>query len=185
MKNGSRSVWKTNRLPNKPTMNTPTRLIELTQGKFAVVDECDYESISKFSWSVMKNRTWYGYVYYAIRSTPRPNRKTILMHHEIAKRAGLPDAREYDHADRDGLNNTRQNIRLCSRGLNNANRGKRPGTTSKYKGVHWNASRSRWIASIQVNGKMFFLGRFDDEKDAANAYAAAALKYFGEFARLV
>lgn len=106
------------------------------------------------------------------------------MHWDVAKRAGLPDAPEYDHKDRNPLNNTRINLRPATRSLNNANRQKPTGTSSKYKGAHWDKSRNKWHSKIKVNGRTINLGRFDDEQDAADAYAAAAMKYFGEFARL-
>ena len=58
------------------------------------------------------------------------------------------------------------------------------GGSSKYKGVTWDKSRSLWIAGVKVDGKRFNLGRFKDEGDAARAYDAAALKAWGEYARL-
>lgn len=81
------------------------------------------------------------------------------------------------------------NIRKATKSQNGANRklnissNKKP-KTSKFKGVSWAKASKKWMAGIGVNGKTKNLGYFTDEKDAARAYNEAALKYFGEFARL-
>jgi hypothetical protein len=57
-------------------------------------------------------------------------------------------------------------------------------TSSIYKGVYWNTGCNKWLAKIGVNRKRIHLGVFACEKEAAKAYNRAAIKYFGEFARL-
>ena len=95
---------------------------------------------------------------------------------------GNPDCDVY-HRDRDKDNNRRDNFRLASRTQNNGNTPNRGGT-SKYKGVSFRASRNYWVAWIQHGGKNKYLGRFHDEKKAAEAYNEAAKELFGEFALL-
>lgn len=46
--------------------------------------------------------------------------------------------------------------------------------TSGERGVCWDRSRNKWIASICVAGKQKNLGRFDSKSAAKNAYLSAA-----------
>lgn len=155
-------------------------IIPLTQGKFATVSSEDYEFIMEWKWWANKSRTSYGYRWYAARTAP--GRKHVSMHREIAKRAGLPEARDYDHKDRDGLNNTRGNIRPSTRSQNIANSTKAEGKSSHFKGVAWHKASRKWQACIKVEYKFIYLGVFEKEGDAAQAYLLAAKRYFGEFA---
>ena len=81
----------------------------------------------------------------------------------------LPDL--VDHKDRDKLNNNIENLRELTKSENNKNAEKRKnGTTSKYKGVSWNKNEKKWEARLKVNGKHLFLGYFNNEDDAGQAY---------------
>lgn len=51
--------------------------------------------------------------------------------------------------------------------------------TSGYKGVSWSKANRNWRAQIGVNREHLYLGGFDDPADAARAYDAAALRFFG------
>ena len=54
--------------------------------------------------------------------------------------------------------------------------------TSGYKGVSWSSRNKNWVATITKNGKMMFLGGFDNIETAHKAYCQAANRYHGEFA---
>ena len=103
--------------------------------------------------------------------------KTIKMHTLII---GLGA----DHINGDKLDNRRENLRHATNAQNNANRKKSEGTSSKYKGVRWDKSRSKWMAALEHNHKSRTLGRFDNEEVAARCYDLAASEVFGEFAKL-
>ena len=148
--------------------------IPLTQGKEALVDDCDYEYLMQWKWCARKDRD----TFYAGRS--RPN---VPMHRVIAERAGMKiDGLEVDHWNHDGLDNQLSNLRPATKSQNQSNRGPTKNNTSGYKGVDWH--EGRWRASIQVAQKRTHLGHFDDKHDAARAYNEAVVKFHKEFARL-
>jgi hypothetical protein len=95
-----------------------------------------------------------------------------------------PEGLEVDHIDQDSLNNCRSNLRLATKSQNGANtrRFDTEGEVKKSRGVGF--YRGRWTASIKVNGKSIYLGRFDSEDAAKRAYDVAAKEHFGEFALL-
>lgn len=51
-------------------------------------------------------------------------------------------------------------------------------SSSKYKGVSFNQKERKWIATIQINGKSIYLGKFNDEVECAKAYNRAVHKYW-------
>jgi hypothetical protein len=85
---------------------------------------------------------------------------------------------ELDHIDGDTSNNRLSNLRECNRTLNSQNTVRDVGRTSKHPGVHWDAAKGRWSARIRVgDGRRIFLGRFDDEREAADAYLRARAEH--------
>ena len=94
-----------------------------------------------------------------------------------------PDGYEVDHINGNSLDNRRCNLRLCTRQQNNGNQRPRR-HSSIYKGVYWNKEHQKWQAKITVNYRNIDLGRYKDEEAAAEAYAKAARRHFGEFACL-
>lgn len=120
--------------------------------------------------------------WYASRSR---DGETILLHREVAARAGLAiDGLEVDHRDGNGLDCRRENIRPATPSQNSCNRKRRSDNKSGFKGVYWHSSIDKWVAEIAVSGRKQRLGCFVNKLDAAAAYAAAAVRLHGEFARL-
>ena len=103
------------------------------------------------------------------------------MHREILN---TPLGAETDHLNGDGLDNRKSNLRAASKSQNagNARAHRNSSRTSKFKGVTFERSTGRWVARIRRQGRMMTVGRFDDENDAASAYADAARRVFGAFA---
>jgi hypothetical protein len=151
--------------------------IILTQGKVALVDDEDFEELSKYKWCAARS----SYTYYALRAVTVNNTKTTIAMHQVIMK---PDAGlDVDHKDGNKLNNQKFNLRVCSHKANTRNQQKRFGTSS-YKGVSWDKVNCKWFTTIKVNGKGINLGRYSTEEEAATVYNAAAIKYFGEYAKL-
>ncbi len=150
--------------------------IPLTQGKFATVDDEDYEELSKYKWCAVKIRN----VWYAYRWVQLSNKKMCLvaMHRQILN---TPKGLEVDHKDYNGLRNTKDNIRNCTTSQNQARQQPRGGT-SIYKGVSWKKSDKKWYVQIEANKTRFYIGSFGNEKGAARAYDKKAKELFGGFA---
>jgi hypothetical protein len=155
-----------------------SKRISLTRGKFAIVDDEDYEWLSQWKWCYTKTRgTSTGY---AMRSITRNGKsKAILMHRFILS---APSHLQVDHADGNGLNNRRSNIRLATVSQQMANRN-RPKNSRPFRGVRWVEEKKKWRAEITADGKVRHIGYFDDPILAALAYDKKAVKHFGEFAR--
>jgi len=155
------------------------KLIPLTKGLFAKVSNKDFKYLSQWKWYAHKSRD----TFYAQRniSTGIKKQTTLIMHRVILMAA---DGQFVDHADCDGLNNTRKNIRICSLSQNAKNRKHYKGSTSKYKGVHYFRKNRKWVAYVNSNKIRFHLGYFDNPEDAAKAYNFKAKELHGKFARL-
>jgi len=127
---------------------------------------------------LLDGRLWNNIDGYVARST---NPGTVRLHRLIMN---APDDVEVDHADGNRLDIRKKNLRVATHAENQRNTGKPITNTSGYKGVSWRKANNKWTAYIGVDGKPVWLGYFSNKKDAAMAYNEAAIKYYGEFARL-
>ena len=87
-----------------------------------------------------------------------------------------------DHADRDRLNNSKENLREATHQENMRNRSVHSNNKSKVAGVCWNKRREKWQVEISIDGTNKFLGYFEGKADAIKARKDAKIKYFGDFA---
>jgi hypothetical protein len=147
-----------------------SRCIPLTRGLWAIVDESDYEWLSKYSWQAVHTRR--GLMY----ARRRMNGKRVSMHRLLV------DAEEVDHINGNTLDNRRCNLRPATHAQNIRNSARKGNSGYRFKGVY--LSGKRWHIRITVDGRQVSHGPYQSEEDAARAYDAAARTHYGEFARL-
>ncbi len=94
-----------------------------------------------------------------------------------------PDAL-IDHKNGIVDDNRWSNLRAATAAENARNRKRDRDSTSGHKGAYWDKSINRWKGGIRVRGKLIYLGVFDTPEEAHAAYAEAAKKHFGAFARV-
>lgn len=151
------------------------KMITLTKGRFAIVDDEDYAILSRHGWHLKEDRS--GITCYA---NAKIGGKKVLMHRLILD---AKPGQIVDHIDGDGLNNQKTNLRLCDAAQNVWNRRLVTGK-SRFIGVSFDTASRKWEACIRHRGRSFKIGRFADEIEAAIAYDAACQILRGEFAVL-
>ena len=133
-------------------------------------DAEDYDTIKQHRWYEAIDNHGYHYIYTRICRVKNP----VKLHHLIL-------GKNYDHIDRNPLNNRRHNLRKATRKENSRNQSKSTRNTSGVIGVGWYKPYNKWRAYISTDKKMT-LGYFENRDDAIRARLNAEVKYFGEFA---
>jgi hypothetical protein len=148
--------------------------IQLTQGRYALIDEEDYDRLSLYWWRPF---TTHGLTY-----ARRTAGNTCLFMHRVITDA--PAGAQVDHINGDTLDNRKSNLRVVGSSENQQNRHRQSTNTSGYKGVSWSVSGKKWQSSITRLRKVYHLGFFDAPEDAARAYDAKASELYGVHARI-
>jgi hypothetical protein len=159
---------------NLPEAPEGARLVPLTRGLFAIIDEADFERVSAHRWYAVVIPA--GYVY--ARSTGRIDGRRQYLHQFVL---GIDGRDIGDHRNGDGLDNRRSNLRRCSHKENIRNQRTALGKVLP-KGV--SPKGKKYAAKIRVDGRLIWLGVFETITEATLAYDTAAKQFFGEYARL-
>lgn len=154
--------------------------IPLTQGKYAIVDDEDFEELNRYKWYAHKDKN----TFYAMRHVTKEEAKkegrstrdtTIYMHQQIL---GKKEGYQIDHVNGNGSDNRRKNLRYVTNRQNAQNR--HINKSSQYPGVSWHKQSQKWRMRIRINGKEIHLGLFTNEYDAFLAYKNAVKTLTGQ-----
>ena len=119
-----------------------------------LVDACDRQMLEAMGkWHVSDT----GYC------MKRKNKKLVRMHRIIMN---PPDSMQVDHINGNRLDNRRCNLRIVTNQQNSWNR-------RDPKGYSWHKKANKWMAHIKVSYKDIYLGLFDTEEEARQAYLDA------------
>lgn len=126
----------------------------------------------------IKDYCWVEYVrgsYHSVEAWNIGSNGNITMNWLIT-------GKNYDHINRNPLDNRKSNLRPCNLYQNAMNSSIMSNNTSGITGVNWNKSEQKWVARIQYYNKRILLGYFNNKDDAIKARLEAEAKYFKEFA---
>jgi len=152
------------------------KTIALTRNILALVDDEDFEKLSKHKWFAYPH----GKTFYAMRVINKNGKShKIRMHREIMN---VQKGFEIDHKDRNGWNNQKSNLRICTKEENNRNRGLQKNNKSGVPGVWWRKEMKKWRVFIRSHGKLIHLGHFDSKDEAIKVRLEATKKHHKEYA---
>lgn len=170
------------------------KFISLTQGQLTLISPEHCALLCNHMWFAMSDHGRGRF--YAVRNRKLPDGRwrLLYMHRLIMEtllNRELFKLEQVDHINGNALDNRAENLRLATTRQNAHNSRKRAVSTSRYKGVYWNAVAQRWAVRL-ANGEVLpnghrrcrTLGYFDNEIEAAHFHDVAARKAFGPFARL-
>jgi hypothetical protein len=145
--------------------------VPVGRGNFAIVDDEDFDLMSRYVWQAAASGSGSGLVYAV----------TKLRMHRLVVNA--PPGFMVDHINGDSLDNRKSNLRICTNAENQQNTPGRGGS-SRYKGVSFNTKRQKWYGTFLYNGEYFYCGAFDNEEDCARAVDKKRREVCGNFASL-
>ena len=141
--------------------------IPLTKGKFALVDDEDFEILNQWKW------------YFDGRYAKRiQNRSSVYIHRLVFN---ILNGGEIDHKNGNKLDNRKRNLRSCTRSQNIFNSPERKDNTSGKKGVNWSKELNKWVSRIRVKKKGIYLGVFSRKEDAILVRKLAEKKWYNDY----
>lgn len=142
--------------------------VPLGNGQFAIVDDEDFELVSRFKWHSLK-----------IHNKPTGYAVSNVRMHRLI--IDVPSDMYVDHINGDPLDNRRCNLRICTNAQNQQNTESRGGS-SRYKGVSFNKKAGKWVGAFLFEGRCYYCGQWENEDDAARAVDKKRGEVCGTFA---
>lgn len=158
------------------------KYLPLSQGKVAIVDDEDFEELSKFKWHFHKkpsDKT--GYALRRRRAADGPGQSTVIRMHWVLAGKGC------DHINGDGLDNRRANLRRADTCEQVWNTSPKQNRSTGYPGVtlirDHRGRPAYCVARVTYRGKRMYLGVFETPEEAKEMRDFVADIFHGKFAR--
>jgi hypothetical protein len=151
------------------------RIIHLTKGYTAMIDDEDFSLVNQYSWQVRIATSLHAKR--GVYDPATQQNRTQFLHNLIMP---PPKGFTVDHIDRNGLNCQKSNLRFATRSQQRYNAGNKRGL---YRGVHLEKN-GKWMARLMAESKTYYSMCYRNVIDAAKAYDELAKRYHGEFASL-
>lgn len=148
----------------------------MSTGRQIFVDDEDAIVLNRYHINTIK--TTFGYTRYAVCKHFGTNKHAGMLHRIILN---IKDRKILvDHDDGNGLNCTKDNLRICTSSQNQQNR-RLTKIENEVRGLYFREDRGYWAAYIKINGKQINLGAFHLKEDAIIARLKAEKIYFSHF----
>jgi len=138
----------------------------------AIIDAQDYDKVKNRKWYLKKGNSG---CYVASGSGENYIRLSRLI-------MDAKSGEEVDHEDHNLLNNSRSNLRICTKSQNQFNSLFRKDNTSGAKGVYFCNTTKRWKVTINKNNMVHRIGAFKTFAEAEAAANEARRDLHGKFA---
>lgn len=166
-------------------MNFTFEIVSPKYGRFTVTAPLRFkERIEALRWHVLRDPTRVPGREFSVVSShiDRDGKKRHLsLHRFVMDLAGCAPA-QVDHADRNPLNNSEDNLRDGSGCKNHWNRGLLRTNKSGAIGVSWFKALGKWQATVAAHGRQRHVGFFVTKEEAIAARDVIAKRMHGEFA---
>jgi hypothetical protein len=166
------------KLENEISVDGTVARISLPSGHAVLVDLADLPLVAEYKWILHRAKKKMYAKARVCQGSPLWGTIINVYLHRLLMNS--PGRMEVDHANGDGLDNRRSNLRLATHSQNMGNMfPPRPGFP---KGVRMTTT-GMWRAELGSGIKNRYLGTFLTKEEAVAAYDAAAIERWGEFAR--
>lgn len=139
-----------------------------------IINTDDLPLVRDYQWHVENSRR--NLQYGQASTNGKLPTKTIRIHRLL-----MPDAKQIDHINHNGLDNRRCNLRACDNRENNCNKNFSFNPKSGYTGIRYNEKVGSYYVRIMVHKKEISLGHYKSLEEALEARKQGELRYFGEF----